>query len=409
MKNRIFLNGCDTLVALKDATENKCVIFGKNSDRPYDEAQNLVHIPRQKHSKEQVRCTHISIPQVAETYEIFICQPYWMFGAEMGVNEFGVCIGNEAVWTIEPYEQTGLLGMDLLRLGLERGKDAKECMMKIIDLLEKYGQGGYCSEDGSMNYHNSFLIADSKEAWVLETAGDWWVAEHIESGVRSISNSLSIRNKGDLRKDGIMDYALENNLIKNKKDFDFAKIFSQGKISDEPSSFSREGRAIKLLETNAGKIDEKMMMNFLRDHKGGICMHGGFTSTASQVSRIIKDKFSINWFTGASNPCLNFYKPYILPYDGSKTVKTGPYNSIDPGWNWSKFRKLKTSLTRLDIKNKQKYYNRIDHIENELIKEVNKLIEETEDFNSHDFLDKMHKITQESWISFEKLSNEYIK
>jgi len=50
-----------------------------------------------------------------------------------------------------------------------------------------------------MNYHNSFLIADRKEAWVSETAGYYWVAEQVTSGTRSVSNQLSIRNAGTIR------------------------------------------------------------------------------------------------------------------------------------------------------------------------------------------------------------------
>ena len=158
LKDKIY--GCDTLVALRDATIDEVVIFGKNSDRPDDEAQNLVYIEGREYEKgSKVRCTYITIPQVEKTYSVLLCQPYWIWGAEMGVNEFGVCIGNEAVWTIEPYRRSGLLGMDLLRLGLERGKTAKEAMMVIINLLEEFGQGGACSVDGQMIYHNSFLIA----------------------------------------------------------------------------------------------------------------------------------------------------------------------------------------------------------------------------------------------------------
>ena len=64
--------------------------------------------------------------------------------------------------------------MDLLRLGLERGKTAYEAMHVMIDLLEEYGQSGDCEhagEWGKANYHNSYILADPQEAWVLETAG----------------------------------------------------------------------------------------------------------------------------------------------------------------------------------------------------------------------------------------------
>lgn len=78
----------------------------------------------------------------------------------------------------------------------------------ITSLLEKYGQGGPCSEhDDSHFYHNSFLIADPKEAWVLETSGKLWAAEKIESGYRNISNGLTITTKIDKQSENLPEKA----------------------------------------------------------------------------------------------------------------------------------------------------------------------------------------------------------
>jgi secernin len=73
---------------------------------------------------------------------------------------------------------------------LERGKTARDTLYVITDLLEKHGQGGPCSDIvPEHTYHNSFLIADPNEAWVLETARTFWVAEKITSKFNSfISN-----------------------------------------------------------------------------------------------------------------------------------------------------------------------------------------------------------------------------
>lgn len=62
------------------------------------------------------QCTYISIDQAPRTHAIVISRPAWLWGAEMGANEHGVCIANEAMNTREPAPETeALLGMDLVR------------------------------------------------------------------------------------------------------------------------------------------------------------------------------------------------------------------------------------------------------------------------------------------------------
>lgn len=71
------------------------------------------------------------------------------------------------------------------RLGLERADTAEKAVDVIAALLGEYGQGGSCMEDEcGFTYHNSFLVSDRKEAWVLETSGKYWAAEKVEGNQR---------------------------------------------------------------------------------------------------------------------------------------------------------------------------------------------------------------------------------
>ncbi|MHA2226523.1 MAG: C69 family dipeptidase [Candidatus Hodarchaeales archaeon] len=330
---------CDTFVALGSATTDGNVVFGKNSNRPYDESQPIVYTPRKEHStKNDLDCTYISIPQVEETHATLLSKPSWMWGAEMGANECNLAVGNEAVWTKEPEGHTALLGMDLVRLALERTSTAKRAVDLICELLEMYGQGGACAEnDSSWTYHNSFLIADPNEAWVLETAGEWWIAQQLKDGVRNISNGLSIRSDYSIAKEGIVDYAVDKGYCDDVESFDFAKCFTLGGFQ-EPMKFTREGWGKYLLQNFHGEIGPSTMMDILRDHSGGICVHGLVRTAASQVSYLSED-CSIHWLTGSSHPCISFFKPFIVPIQDT----TITFNI------WDQYDRLNLSINKKSI------------------------------------------------------------
>lgn len=186
---------CDTLCAFSPYAEQGTVLFAKNSDRSPNEPHLVIHVPEKEHiAGSPLKLTYITIPQVKYTYAAVLCKPSWIWGAEMGVNSASVEIGNEAVFTKVKRGPEALIGMDLVRLALERCETAEKAVELITSLLEKYGQGGNCGFDHEFFYDNSFLIVDPKEGYVIETAGKRWAVVKV-SGKHAISNRLSIRKE----------------------------------------------------------------------------------------------------------------------------------------------------------------------------------------------------------------------
>ncbi|XP_053123048.1 secernin-3 [Hemicordylus capensis] len=320
-------SSCDTFVALPPATLGSRIIFGKNSDRPSDEVQEIVYFPAAVHELgEKIECTYIEIDQVPETYAVVLSRPSWLWGAEMGANEHGVCIGNEAVWGKEEVcDDEALLGMDLVRLGLERADTAEKAVGVIVDLLGKYGQGGNCMESHmTFTYHNSFLIADRKGAWILETSGKYWAAEKVEGGVRNISNQLSITTKIDREHPAIRSYARSQGWWDGQKEFDFAATFSYVNTARMTTTRGRYCEGYKLLNKHSGRITAETMMTILRDKESGINMEGGFMTTGSMVSILPQEPNlpCIHFFTGTPDPDRSIFKPFIFVPNITQLVKT---------------------------------------------------------------------------------------
>jgi len=344
---------CDTIVATPEATADGVTLFGKNSDRDPNEAQGVVFIPAADHPRGSlVKCTYIEIPQVAHTYAVLLSKPFWMWGAEMGANEHNLVIGNEAVFTKVPYEKepNSLTGMDLLRLALERAATAREAVDVITKLLESHGQGGNCGYIHKLYYHNSFLIADPKEAWVLETAGYHWGAKQV-SGVYTISNAITLGNDFDLCSPDLVSYAVERGWCQGRDDFDFGRSYSDFLFTRFSDSRSRQCRTFDLLSPKSGSLIVEDIMQLLRDHgsedyrpdKGifgaQVCKHASFgpvrvdNTNGSLVSHL-HPEHPVHFITGTAAPCTGNFKPVWVdaPISNFDPQPNGTYDEAALFW-----------------------------------------------------------------------------
>lgn len=87
---------CSSFVVMGSETKTGDIIYAKNSDRPFNEAQPLIYYPAQDHPENSfTECSFIKIPQVKHTYACIGSKPHFFWGFEHGINEHGLMIGNE--------------------------------------------------------------------------------------------------------------------------------------------------------------------------------------------------------------------------------------------------------------------------------------------------------------------------
>jgi secernin len=322
---------CDTLVRVSPDG----VLFAKNSDRDPNESQILDWVPAATHrTGDLLRCTWIDIPQVEQTHAILVSRPWWMWGGEIGTNEHGVTIGNEAVFTDQPYEDTGLLGMDLLRLALERADDAESAVGLIIELLERHGQGGSCShERPKFTYHNSFLIADGATAFVVETAGRRWATEQVQEGGRSISNGLTIAGFANAHRDRTRSKVSQCDVRQAITRRAAARATGVASLT---ATLRSHGAAV---DPHYSPVNGALAAPCA--HAGGIVT--STQTTASWVAALGPDRHE-HWTTATSAPCTSIFKPVGVhsPVD----LGAPPSNHHDPATTWWRHEQLHRVVLR---------------------------------------------------------------
>uniref|UniRef100_A0A8C4ZH66 Secernin-2 n=1 Tax=Gadus morhua TaxID=8049 RepID=A0A8C4ZH66_GADMO len=325
---------CDCFVSLPPGSRDDHVIFGKNSDRPRDEVQEVVFYPAAAHPPGS-SCTYIQIPQAEHTHAVVLSRPAWLWGAEMGANDQGVCVGNEAVWTREPVSDgEALLGMDLVRLGLERGASA----------WADHGQGGPCREaQEPFSYPTPTCWWTRTEAWVLETAGRLWVAQKVTAGVKNISNQLTIGTEISAEHPELRSVARSQGWWDGEGEFNFSQVFSpENPPARMELAKQRYRGGTALMKQHDGSVTAEVMMSILRDKPSGICMDsGGFCTTGSMVSVLPRDPGlpCIHFFTATPDPSRSIFKPFVFSerIGPMQRVASPQYGPDDPARRQPRF------------------------------------------------------------------------
>ena len=357
--------GCDTLVAMAPATRDGITLFAKNSDRPPRECQRVVQLPRHRHpSPGRVRCLYLDIPQVEETAAVLGCGPWWLWGLEHGLNEHRVAIGNETVFAREPLGSTGLLGMDLVRLGLERARTAGEALAVITGLIETHGQGGSGHVHVNWPYHNAFLIADPGEAWILETSGRHWASRRVgETG--NVSNGLALGTDWERGSPDLTAFAIAHGWWSFERGrLDFTAAYADDTGVPPNLCAARRERASALLAEARGHLTPAALRTILRDHYEtgpvhaprafddphffSLCMHADplDNTTAAMVATLPDDPAApaTAWLclgspcVGAFVPCwIEGQVPEVLTRGGAESGRESP---------WWRMRELLTLVER---------------------------------------------------------------
>jgi hypothetical protein len=302
---------CDTLCLLG----RERTLFAKNSDRPVSEPQVFESYPKRPRNAEQLHTQYLSIGDDG-AHALVGSRPTWLWGLEHGVNAYGVAIGNERIRTIDdPRAQpAGLLGMDLVRLGLERARTAEEAVGVMTALLEVHGQGGSGERDHDKPYFSSFLVADPYRAFVLETSARSWHATPVVGGT-AISNRISADSE-----------------------------FEPWRDPNAPVLFADHRLAVTMpVATSSANIEARDLVASLRHHGGRawgrpgdgtaddepppvavddewlgitVCMHvrGHDVTSASMIAELHRagDALSRVWAC-LGNPCVGVYVPLFPP------------------------------------------------------------------------------------------------
>jgi hypothetical protein len=303
------------------------MVFAKNSDRPPGEVQVAWPFGRRSSAGCTLRTQYLTIGDTG-AHATFLSCPTWLWGAEHGVNEHAVAIGNERVATTHDtaHAPPALIGMDLVRLGLERARNAAEAVEVIGGLLTDCGQGGIADEAHQHAYDSSFLIADPARAFVLDTAGRDYAAAPVPGGA-AISNRHTVTTRWTAASAALApgdDFSRYRDVTEDTAYADVRLAASRAFLSSTPSGgLTAAATAAHLRDHGTGPWGAPGTEGPVPPPPDGVgddsrgvtvCMHvrGWCVTAASMIAELpsaIADGAPVRLFVAAGSPCVSIYLP----------------------------------------------------------------------------------------------------
>lgn len=310
---------CDTFASVSASGGGS--LFAKNSDRVPSEPQVIEHHPGRR-SGGTLATQYIEIPDTG-AHAMVLSSPTWLWGAEHGVNEHGLAVGNERVYSSRDLAgPPALIGMDLVRLVLERATSAEQGVDVLVDLLARHGQGGSGEADHDDPYDSSFLLVDGRGGWVVETSGRDWVAAPFADSA-AISNRYTLgadwaRSSGALSPGESVDQWHLASVDTCLADHRLAATTACSLARPSPAEAVATQRFHGSVPWGApGRGDQpEAPPSELGDDLSGVtvCMHipGFQATTAAMICSLPADDGPIRIWACLGSPCCGIYLPFIF-------------------------------------------------------------------------------------------------
>lgn len=256
----------DMVVALGQATVGSQTLFGLNTHAvPGTRRYGLVgHAGRNPALGEKIATDTLPLLQGRDCWALVGAGWDGAWGLTHGCNEQGVVMGR-AGWKsrVDSSPET-LLGTDLVRVVLERAHNAQQGAEILTDLISRHGQR-YSADAADVFTDNVFLIADAREALLVEAAGRHWALLECRRS-RAVSDAALIRQDWQRVSHELAPEAVRLGWWKDDGNkLDFGGLLGEG-CPVQTWALQRWGRATLLLEQQDGRLDLDGLRMLLDEH-----------------------------------------------------------------------------------------------------------------------------------------------
>ncbi len=269
---------CTTILVGKELTADGSVILGHNEDMGL-EATGRLWSQRARRYKENasVDVPYINLPQPHYTHA------YWASGNPkgsaglgtstqhlpydsvlVGMNQWGVTMAcNWAHSKEEAAPKKGIRRYAIRQLILERSETAHEAVELIGSLIDEHGQADW----GGLIY----IVADSNEAWVVETTTHHWAARRVpDDAIYAVANQFTIGDDFDLASQDLAQFAETSGWYDPRQGkISFRDAYGLPEKMNQPYDTDREVRIHKFLDGKRGFIEPTDIFVVLRDRYEG--------------------------------------------------------------------------------------------------------------------------------------------